>query len=61
MENLKEINRIKNLLIEAKHTSLGMENFELTSKLDMALTAFVNEFNRQTEGKSGAEILEQIR
>ena len=45
MENLKEIHRIKNLLIEAKHTSLIMGNFELTSKLDMALTAFVNEQN----------------
>ena len=61
MENLKEIHRIKNLLIEAKHTSLIMDNFELTSKLDMALTAFVNEYDKQTKGKSGAEVLEQIK
>ena len=61
MKNLKEINQIKNLLIEAKHTSLIMDNFDLTSKLDIALTAFVNEYDRQTKGKSGAEVLEQIR
>ena len=61
MENLKEINQIKNLLIEAKHASLIIDNFDLTSKLDSALIAFVNEYNKQTEGKSGFEILEQIR
>ena len=61
MENLKEINRIKNLLIEAKHASLGMDDFNLTSKLDIALTAFLNEYNEQKKGMKGAEILELIK
>jgi len=61
MKNLKEINKIKNLLIEAKHVSLGMDEFNLTCKLDEALTAFVNEYNKQTKGKKGAEILDAIK
>ena len=61
MKNLKEINRIKNLLIEAKHASLGMDDFNLTSKLDIALTAFLNEYNEQKKGMKGAEILESIK
>lgn len=60
MKNIKEINKIKNLLIEATHASTGMD-FELTSKLDMALIAFVNEFKNKTKGLTGSEILEKIR
>lgn len=60
MNNLKEINKIKNLLIEALHTSKGMD-FQLTSKLDIALTSFVNEFENKTKDLTGSEILERIK
>ena len=56
MENLQEINKIKNLLIDAKISSLSMDNFNLTSKLDMALNSFVKEYNTQIEGQSGLDI-----
>jgi len=60
MTDLKAIHKIKNLLIEAKHNSYGME-FKLTSKLDIALTSFLNEYKEKTKELTGSEILEHIR
>ena len=59
MTDLKAIHKIKNLLIEAKHTSYGME-YKLTSKLDIALT-FLNEYKEKTKELTGSEILEHIK
>jgi len=56
MKNLQEINKIRNLLIDAKVTSLAIDNFNLTCKLDVALNAFLNEYNKITEGVSGLDI-----
>tara|TARA_R110000744_G_scaffold327818_1_gene433529 strand:+ start:1533 stop:1721 length:189 start_codon:yes stop_codon:yes gene_type:complete len=56
MKNLQEINKIRNLLIDSKIASLSMDNFNLTSKLDMALNAFIKEYNTQTEGVSVLDV-----
>lgn len=66
MTNLKQLSRIKNLLIDAKTTSIGIENLNLTTKLDMAMYNFIEAYELEearlrSEGKDGNDILLMIR
>ncbi len=45
MTNLKQLSKIKNLLIDAKQISVGIEDLNLTSKLDMAMYNFIEAYN----------------
>jgi len=66
MTTIKQLSKIKNLLIEAKELSIGMDDFHVTSKLDMAMynviLSYEQEENRlRAEGKDGNDLLLMIR
>lgn len=66
MNNLKQLSIIKKLLIDAKATSRGIEDFNLTSKLDVAMYNFIEAYELEekklrSEGKDGNDILLMIR
>ena len=66
MNNLKQLSIIKNLLMDAKITSYGIEDLELTTKLDIAMYNFMQEYDSEvarlrSEGKDGNDILLMIR
>ena len=66
MTTLKQLSKIKNLLIDAKTTSIGIENLNLSTKLDMAMYNFIEAYELEesrlrSEGKDGNDILLMIR
>jgi hypothetical protein len=66
MTTLKQLSKIKNLLIEAKLMSSGLEDLNLTTKLDMAMDNFIEaykleESKARLEGKDGNDILLMLR
>jgi hypothetical protein len=66
MTSLKQLSKIKNLLIDAKTNSIGIENLNLTTKLDMAMYNFIQAYELEeaklrSEGKDGNDILLMIR
>ena len=54
MTNIKQLSKIKNLLIEAKQLSIEMDDFHVTSKLDMAMYNVILSFE-QEENRLRAE------
>tara|TARA_R110001606_G_scaffold381459_1_gene542670 strand:+ start:299 stop:541 length:243 start_codon:yes stop_codon:yes gene_type:complete len=66
MTTLKQLYKIKNLLMDAKTTSIGIENLHLTSKLDTAMIHFTKAYEEEearlrSEGKDGNDIVLIIR
>ena len=66
MNNLKQLSIIKNLLMDAKITSYGIEDLELTTKLDIAMYNFMQAYDSEvvrlrSKGKDGNDILLMIR
>ena len=66
MTTLKQLSKIKNLLMDAKTTSIGIENLNLTTKLDMAMYNSIEAYELEearlrSEGKDGNDILLMIR
>jgi hypothetical protein len=66
MTTLKQLSKIKNLLIDAKQMSVGIEDLNLTSKLDMAMYNFIEAYDAEenrlrSQGKNGNDILSMIR
>jgi hypothetical protein len=66
MNNLKQLSIIKNLLMDAKITSYGIEDLKLTTKLDIAMYNFMQAYDSEvarlrSKGKDGNDILLMIR
>ncbi len=66
MNTLKQLSTIKNLLIEARVVSAGLEDLDLITKLDMAMCNFINAYDLEkaklrAEGKDGNDMLLMIR
>jgi len=66
MNTLKQLSKVKNLLIDAKEASVGVESMELNTKLDMALYNFIEAYDSEvarlrSEGKNGNDLLLMIR
>lgn len=66
MNTLKQLSKVKNLLIDAKEISVGIEDLNLTSKLDMAMYNFIEAYDSEvaklrSEGKDGNDLLLMIR
>ena len=66
MKKLKQLSKIKNLLLDASCLSSGIDDLNLTSKLDMAMYNFINAYELEekklrNEGKDGNDILLIIR
>ncbi len=66
MTTIKQLSEIKNLLIDAKHKSIGLESTVLNTKLDMAMYNFIQAYELEesrlrSEGKDGNDILLMIR
>jgi hypothetical protein len=66
MSTIKQLSKIKNLLIDAKEASLSIEDLNLTAKLDAAMYNFIDaydveEFRLRSEGKNGNDLLLMIR
>lgn len=66
MTTLKQLSKIKNLLIDAKHTAVSLEDLHLTSKLDVAMTNFIEAYEKEenrllSQGKNYNDILMMIR
>ena len=66
MTTLKQLYKIKNLLMDAKTTSIGIENLHLTSKLDRAMIHFTKAYEEEearlrSKGKDGNDIVLMIR
>ena len=66
MSTLKQLSIIKNLLMDAKLTSTGIEDLNLTTKLDMAMYNFIEAYELEesrlrSEGKNGDDLLLMIR
>jgi len=66
MKKLKQLSKIKNLLLDASCLASGIDDLNLTSKLDMAMYNFINAYELEekklrNEGKDGNDILLIIR
>jgi len=68
MSNIKQLSKIKNLLIDAKIASRGIDNLELEleSKLDMAMYNFIKAYELEeaklrAEGKNGNDLVLMLR
>jgi hypothetical protein len=66
MTTIKQLSKIKNLLIDAKMASVGIESMELNTKLDIALYNFIEAYDSEaarlrSEGKNGNDLLLMIR
>jgi hypothetical protein len=66
MTTIKQLSKIKNLLIDAKHASASIEDLSLTTKLDVAMYNFLEAYELEearlrSEGKDGSDILLMIR
>ena len=66
MTNLKQLSKIKNLLIDAKLAFEGIDDMALETKLDMAMYNFIKAYDDEeaklrADGKDGNDILLIIR
>lgn len=66
MTTIKQLSKIKNLLIDAKEASASIEDLSLTTKLDVAMYNFLEAYDLEearlrAEGKDGNDLLLMIR
>ena len=66
MTKIKQLSKIKNLLLDARITFTGIENQDLECKLDVAMYNFIKAYELEeaklrAEGKNGNDLVLMLR